>query len=87
MSVTSDELRQYALMTANQTKIDAEANEELVQKAYERVKSFEGVNCPICWVKAGSKFPLKIDAHADNENVYRCQNCGFSSVLPRPLPT
>ena len=84
MSALTDELRQHALMTANRMKVDAEKGEESVQKAYERVKSFEGVICPVCWVKDECKSELVTEAKASEANAYKCAKCGFNSVLPKP---
>ncbi len=84
MSKLIDELRQYALMTANQIKVDAGSDEILEQKAYERVKTFAGIICPVCWVKEESKSELEIEAYANESNAYKCKKCGFSSIFPKP---
>ena len=83
MSDLVDELRQHALMCANDIKrLNPEKSDE-VEKAYGRVKTFSGNNCPACWVKDDKSSPLEIEVYANEANIYRCRLCGFDGAFPK----
>jgi len=78
-----EELRQHALMCANDIKkLNPEKSDE-AEKAYGRVKTFSGSNCPACWVKDEKSSSLEIEAYANETNFYRCRVCGFGDVFPK----
>lgn len=82
MSDLTDELKQLALMCANDFKRQNPDDSDEVDKAYARVKSFDGVICPVCWVKDGKSISLEVTALASQSNIYKCKLCGFSETLP-----
>ena len=83
MSDLIDELRQHALMCANDIKrLNPERADE-VEKAYARVETFSGINCPACWVKDERTSSLEIEATANEANIYKCRQCGFCGAFPK----
>jgi len=82
MSELIDELRQHALMCANDIQ-NSDPDSDASRVAYARVKTFEGINCPKCWVCEQRTIELVIQAHSTNTDFYQCGKCGFSGVFPR----
>lgn len=83
MSDLGNELRQHALMCANEIKrLNPDKTDE-VERAYDRVKTFAGNICPACWVKDEKAFALEVEAYAIEANYYRCRQCGFSGAFPK----
>lgn len=69
-----DELRQHALICANEIK---RLNSEESVAAYARAKTLAGAICPVCCVKNGLNIKLEEDIGANATSLYRCNNCGF----------
>ena len=83
MSDLIDELRQHALMCANEIKrLNPEKSDE-VEKAYDRVRTFSGSICPVCWVKDEKSSALKIETEAYETYYYKCGLCGFGGAFPK----
>jgi len=83
MSDLVNELRQYALMCANELKkLNPEKHDE-IENAYARVKTFTGNICPMCWVNNEKAFSLEIEAKASEANYYRCKQCEFGGIFPK----
>lgn len=82
MSELIDELRQHALMCANNAQ-NANPDTDTTRVAYARAKTFTGINCPECWVREEHAFKLEVEAHASDSDLYRCKNCDFEGVFPK----
>ena len=78
-----NELQQHALMIANDIKRSRPDDQNAIDLAYARVKTFTGVRCPKCWVADEVDSELKIDAYANEVNSYKCNQCDFNEVLPK----
>lgn len=78
-----NELRQHALMIANEIKRLRPLNVNEIERAYARVKTFDGVKCPKCWVTNEKESELIIDMQANEVNSYKCDQCGFNEILPK----
>lgn len=83
MSGLIEELRQLALMAANDVQWFNKADSDLVSAAYDRVKSLDSIVCPKCLVDEGRTVDLKIEAYALDTNLYVCRKCKFKAVLPK----
>jgi hypothetical protein len=83
MSALIEELRQHALMIANEIKRNEKDHERLAEVAYERVKTFDGKVCPQCWVNNGLKSKINIVASANETNSYKCEACSFEGIFPK----
>lgn len=83
MSDLINELRQHALMCANEIKrLNPEKSNE-AEKAYGRVRTFSGSICPVCWVRDEQSSTLNIETYAKETNYYRCRLCGFGGAFPK----
>lgn len=82
MSDLVDELKQHALMYANEIR-KSNAEESIVHHAYSRIKTLVGNNCPVCWVKSEKSSPLEVTAHAREVDIYKCRECGFSGAFSK----
>lgn len=78
-----DELKQHALMAANEIKRQARNGDEVVALAYERAKLLDAAICPSCWVRKGDRSELELEASATESNIYKCGKCEFFSALPK----
>lgn len=81
MSDLVDELKQHALMYANEIR-ESNAEKSIVHHAYSRIKTLAGNNCPVCWVKSEKSSPLEV-THAREVDIYKCRVCGFSGAFSK----
>ena len=87
MAKLVEELRQHALMIANDIRRLHNLDIHNKKAAYQRATSLHSVSCPNCWVKNGETSKLEIDAYANDTNLYICKKCGFNAVLPKAEQT
>jgi len=78
------ELREHALMCANEVKRWNPHDSNKVEKAYTLANIFSGHHCPRCWVNDEKAMLLGVLASSLNTNYYRCERCKFSGVFPTP---
>ena len=86
MSDVINELRQHALICANEVKRWNPDDSDKVEKAYMLAKVFSGKHCPTCWVKDEKAILLGVRTSGCNTNYYRCERCKFSGVFPVATP-
>ena len=82
MSDLVNELRQHALMYANEIR-KSNAEKSIVHHAYRRIKTLVGNNCPVCWLKSEKSSALEVTAHAREVDIYKCRECGFSGAFSK----
>lgn len=86
MSDLLSELRQYALMTANEIK-HLQLDSDVATSAYQRAANYppqpNTTPCPVCWVKNEIITPLVRESWSDNNvATFKCGICGFGAALP-----
>ena len=77
-----NELRQHALMYANEIR-KSNVEKSVVHRAYSRIKTLDGNNCPVCWLKNEKSSALEVTGHARDVDIYKCRECGFSGAFAK----
>ena len=94
MSQLKVELINYALIEVSRNNIGKQeiyGNRYLVRKEYAHAKSYNPfkrgrIICPRCWAnyKRETELGVEVISSRSDVQVYGCNKCGFSEVLPRP---
>lgn len=86
MSDLVSELRQHALMYANEVR-KSNAEKSVVHPTYGRIKTLVSNNCPIYWLKSEKVSALEVTSHAREVDIYKCRECGFSGAFSKMAST
>ncbi|PTR10498.1 hypothetical protein C8R32_10124 [Nitrosospira sp. Nsp5] len=92
MSDIVNELRQHALICANEIKKWNPDDSNKVERAYGLAEMFAGNHCPTCWVKDEKAMLLTVLTSnfltfRTVTKYYRCGRCKFSCVFPKQQRT